>query len=92
VRAEHVSLIGFRALDHGERRALGDLGLALPAAAARALGMTTTAEGVETDGQKQFLAALGCDEAQGYLFSEPVPVEKIPDIIASWSAQRTLAA
>lgn len=51
VRAEHVSLIGFRALDHGERRALGDLGLALPAVAARTLGMTTTAalafDGVE---------------------------------------------
>jgi diguanylate cyclase (GGDEF)-like protein len=59
---------------------------------ARALGMTTTAEGVETDGQKQFLAALGCDEAQGYLFSAPVPVEKVPNIIAAWAAKTTLAA
>jgi diguanylate cyclase (GGDEF)-like protein len=59
---------------------------------ARALGMTTTAEGVETDGQKQFLAALGCDEAQGYLFSAPVPVDKVADIIAAWAAARTLAA
>jgi EAL domain-containing protein (putative c-di-GMP-specific phosphodiesterase class I) len=59
---------------------------------ARALGMTTTAEGVETDGQKQFLAALGCDEAQGYLFSAPVPVEKVRDIIAAWAVERTLAA
>ena len=45
---------------------------------ARALGMTTTAEGVETEAQKEFLTALGCDEAQGYLFSEPVPVERVP--------------
>ena len=59
---------------------------------ARALGMTTTAEGVETEAQKEFLAALGCDEAQGYLFSAPVPVEKVPDVIAAWSAARTLAA
>jgi diguanylate cyclase (GGDEF)-like protein len=59
---------------------------------ARALGMTTTAEGVETDGQKQFLTALGCDEAQGYLFSAPIPVENVPDIIAAWAAERTLAA
>jgi diguanylate cyclase (GGDEF)-like protein len=59
---------------------------------ARALGMTTTAEGVETDGQKQFLAALGCDEAQGYLFSAPVPVDNVADIIAAWAAARTLAA
>jgi arginase len=51
VRPEHVALVGFRALDHGERAALGDLGLALPVAAARTLGMTTTAalalDGVE---------------------------------------------
>ena len=32
---DHVSLVGFRALDPGERAPLGDLGLALPAAAAR---------------------------------------------------------
>ncbi|HUG52779.1 MAG TPA: arginase family protein [Vicinamibacteria bacterium] len=43
VESEHVALIGFRALDAGERRLLGDLGLALPAAAARRLGMRVTA-------------------------------------------------
>jgi diguanylate cyclase (GGDEF)-like protein len=59
---------------------------------ARALGMTTTAEGVETEAQKEFLAALGCDEAQGYMFSEPVPLERVADVIAAWSATRTLAA
>jgi EAL domain-containing protein (putative c-di-GMP-specific phosphodiesterase class I) len=59
---------------------------------ARALGMTTTAEGVETDSQKQFLSALGCDEGQGDLFSAPVPVEEVPGIIAAWSAERILAA
>ncbi len=59
---------------------------------ARALGMTTTAEGVETVGQQEFLAALGCDEAQGYLFSPAVPIEKVADIIAEWTAKKTLAA
>jgi diguanylate cyclase (GGDEF)-like protein len=59
---------------------------------ARALGMTTTAEGVETTGQREFLTALGCDEAQGYLFSAPVPIEKVPEIIAEWAAKGTLAA
>ena len=43
VRPEHVALVGFRELDPGERRPLGDLGLALPAAAARRLGMRTAA-------------------------------------------------
>ena len=59
---------------------------------ARALGMTTTAEGVESDDQKQFLRALGCDEAQGDLFSAPVPVEQVAEIIKAWAAERTLAA
>jgi len=59
---------------------------------ARALGMTTTAEGVETVGQKEFLAALGCDEAQGYLFSAPVTIEKVPAVIAEWAGERTMAA
>ncbi len=43
VAPEHVALVGFRALDRGERPAIGDLGLALPAAAARELGMRATA-------------------------------------------------
>ena len=59
---------------------------------ARALGMTTTAEGVETLGQKEFLAALGCNEGQGYLFSPAVPIERLPDLIAQWSVAKTMAA
>ena len=43
VLPEHVALVGFRALDPGERPVLGELGLALPAVAARRLGMRTAA-------------------------------------------------
>jgi arginase len=43
VEGDHVALVGFRELDPGERAALGDLGLALPAMAARRLGMRATA-------------------------------------------------
>ncbi len=43
VLPEHVALVGYRELDPGERGPLGDLGLALPAAAAKALGMRVTA-------------------------------------------------
>ena len=59
---------------------------------ARALGMMTTAEGIETSEQKRSVAALGCDEAQGYLFSAPVPVEKVPEILAAWAPKQIRAA
>lgn len=48
-------------------------------AMARALGMATIAEGVETTEQHQRLVALGCDFAQGYLFSRPVPAAEVPE-------------
>ena len=37
------------------------------------MGLTVTAEGVETVTQRALLEELGCDELQGYLFSRPVP-------------------
>ena len=40
---------------------------------AAARHMTTTAEGVETEQQREVLRALGCTEMQGYLFSPPKP-------------------
>ncbi|WP_165961147.1 putative bifunctional diguanylate cyclase/phosphodiesterase [Qipengyuania sediminis] len=44
---------------------------------AAALGMRTTAEGVETPGQLDLLRKLGCDEAQGFLILEPLPAREI---------------
>ncbi len=40
---------------------------------ARNLGLVVTAVGVESDSQRDMLALLGCDRAQGYLFGPPVP-------------------
>jgi diguanylate cyclase (GGDEF)-like protein len=44
---------------------------------ARNLGIETTAEGVETQGQRDFLVAIGCNDLQGYLFSRPVIAEHL---------------
>jgi EAL domain-containing protein (putative c-di-GMP-specific phosphodiesterase class I) len=59
---------------------------------AAALGLTATAEGVEVELQREHLAALGYDEAQGYLFSAAVPIEGVPEIIAEWNKQGSIAA
>ena len=42
---------------------------------ARALCLTTVAEGVETQAQFDLLRELGCDRVQGYFFARPAPVE-----------------
>lgn len=48
---------------------------------AQALGMRTTAEGVETESQLAFLHEQGCDEAQGYHFSKPLPAAELEDFM-----------
>ncbi len=44
---------------------------------AQALGMQTTAEGVETQEQLSFLREQGCNEAQGYYHGRPVPAAQL---------------
>lgn len=46
-------------------------------AMARTLQIEVTAEGVETKEQFQYLRNHGCSEAQGYLFSHPLPGEEL---------------
>ncbi len=48
---------------------------------ARSLKMSTIAEGVETNAQLAFLRVLNCEEAQGYLFSPPVPATQAREIL-----------
>lgn len=59
-----------RDLDHDENTALIVSGVI---AMARNLGLRTTAEGVETAGQVDWLRAAGCDEVQGYHYARPMP-------------------
>ncbi len=49
---------------------------------AHALGLRVVAEGVETQRQLTSLRSLGCDFAQGYLFSRPVPASELTGALA----------
>ncbi|HNW03209.1 MAG TPA: EAL domain-containing protein [Burkholderiaceae bacterium] len=46
------------------------------------LGLGVVAEGVETEGQRQFLECSGCYAFQGYLFSRPLPIADFDAIVA----------
>jgi diguanylate cyclase (GGDEF)-like protein len=59
-------------------------------AMARALGITTIAEGVETRIQLKRLLELGCDSVQGYLYSHPVRADRLPEIVDSQWALSSL--
>ncbi len=48
---------------------------------ARALGMAVIPEGVETEAQLSRLAALGCDHAQGFLLSRPLPAGELEALL-----------
>jgi EAL domain-containing protein (putative c-di-GMP-specific phosphodiesterase class I) len=59
--------------------------LALATAVVRigqSLGLTVVAEGVETKAQHQVLIDLGCQVAQGYLFSRALPASKLVEWIS----------
>jgi diguanylate cyclase (GGDEF)-like protein len=60
-------------------------------ALAHSLGLTATAEGVETDVQLTSLRLLGCDFVQGYLFDEPVTLEALRSNWMTNPALSTLA-
>ncbi len=76
-----VSLLGTKA--EGAAIVSAILGLS------RTLGKATTAEGVETKGQRDFLIAAGCGDLQGYLLSRPVPLsEFLQKIDAQVAADR----
>ncbi len=48
----------------------------------QSLGLAVIAEGVELQGQRDFLAAHGCDLCQGYLISRPLPIAQFDRFVA----------
>ena len=49
----------------------------------QSLGLTVIAEGVETQGQRDFLADHGCHAFQGYLFSRPLPLAQFDAFVTA---------
>jgi diguanylate cyclase (GGDEF)-like protein len=58
------------------------------------LGLSVVAEGIEDQRTLEFLAGLGCDVAQGYFISRPLPVDALGDWLASatWHPRYARAA
>ena len=52
------------------------------------LGMKVIAEGVETEKQRDLLMAAGCDYAQGYWYSRPVPPEEFEVLLGNNTAKQ----
>lgn len=60
-------------------------------ALARQLKLASVAEGVETEEQRAFLLASGCDAYQGYLFSQPLPADEITRLLGNEALPVTAA-
>jgi EAL domain-containing protein (putative c-di-GMP-specific phosphodiesterase class I) len=58
----------------------------------RSLNITTTAEGVETTDQLDWLRAEGCNEVQGFLFSAAKPASEIQALLSEFGARASRAA
>ena len=48
------------------------------------MGLRVVAEGIESEAVWRLLAALGCDQGQGYFMSRPIPGDKLVEWIANW--------
>ncbi len=53
----------------------------------KALGLSVTAEGVETEGQLAVLATDACDEVQGFLLGRPMSAERVADLLHAASSR-----
>jgi EAL domain-containing protein (putative c-di-GMP-specific phosphodiesterase class I) len=63
--------------------------IAATIAMAHSLGLTVVAEGIETEKQRQFLSAQGCDRMQGYLFAPPMPAAEFEALVRRSTTSET---
>jgi len=73
-----VKGVGYETEDTAIIRAVSSL--------AHSLGITVTAEGIETQDQLAQLRAVGCDQGQGYFFARPVSADRVPELLKSLAA------
>jgi EAL domain-containing protein (putative c-di-GMP-specific phosphodiesterase class I) len=53
------------------------------------MGLRVVAEGIESEAVWRLLAALGCDQGQGYFMSRPIPGDRLADWIRNWTPPST---
>ena len=59
---------------------------------AKSLGLSVTAEGIETADQLEQLRTLGCDHGQGYFFAKPMTSDRVPALLVAtspWGSRQT---
>ena len=62
---------------------------------AKSLGLSVTAEGIETADQLDQLRTLGCDHGQGYFFAKPMTSDRVPALLVAtspWGSRQTETA
>jgi diguanylate cyclase (GGDEF)-like protein len=75
LKIDRSFIMGMSDSDRGVALVAGIIGLA------EGLELRTVAEGVETKAQLRQVSEMGCEAWQGYLFSQPVPPERIPGLV-----------
>ncbi len=95
----HASIIGLTQLSADamkiDQRLISPIADSLPAQAivraiveiGRALGISITAEGVETVAHARLLADVGCDTLQGFLFAEPMSATDLMQFLSNYDAK-----
>ena len=78
--------VGF--LQHDEREARARVIFEGIASTAKRLGMGIVVQGVETAAQRDYLASIGCEKMQGYVYARPMPADEFRQILRRDGVER----